>query len=70
MMEKLQPAWAKMAVILFGGFLYAAGMNLFVVPFQLFSGGAVGLAQLITLFLQPLFPESGLNLYGGRPTPR
>ena len=64
MMEKLQPAWAKMAVILFGGFLYAAGMNLFVVPFQLFSGGAVGLAQLITLFLQPLFPESGLNLYG------
>ena len=35
--------------ILTGSFLYAVGFNVFVVPFGLFSGGAVGAAQLICI---------------------
>ena len=40
------------ALIVGGSILYALGMNLFLTPLHLFSGGGVGLAQLITLFLE------------------
>ena len=35
-----------------GGTLYAVGVNLFIVPFQLYSGGIVGIAQLIRTLLE------------------
>lgn len=35
----------------FGTFLYAAGMNLFIVPLNLYSGGIMGICQLIRTFL-------------------
>ena len=35
--------------ILTGSLLYAVGFNVFVVPFGLFSGGAIGAAQLICI---------------------
>ena len=41
-------------LIIGGSLLYALGMNLFLTPLHLFSGGGVGLAQLITLFLENL----------------
>lgn len=44
--------------ILLGGFLYALGLNLFVVPFGLFSGGAVGAAQLICIPIARLLHTS------------
>ncbi len=34
-----------------GGVLYAVGVNLFIVPFDLYSGGIVGLSQLIRTLL-------------------
>lgn len=34
-----------------GGVLYAVGVNLFIVPFGLYSGGIVGIAQLIRTLL-------------------
>lgn len=34
-----------------GGALYAVGVNLFIVPFNLYSGGLVGIAQLIRTIL-------------------
>ncbi|MBR6085934.1 MAG: YitT family protein [Spirochaetales bacterium] len=34
-----------------GGVLYAVGVNLFIVPFNLYSGGLVGIAQLIRTIL-------------------
>ena len=34
-----------------GGALYAVGVNLFIVPFNLYSGGLVGIAQLIRTVL-------------------
>ena len=56
---------AKNAGLIVGGsMLYALGMNLFLTPLSLFSGGGVGLAQLITLFLENLVNVGNLNLYG------
>lgn len=52
------------ALIVGGSILYALGMNLFLTPLHLFSGGGVGLAQLITLFLEQFITVGNLNLYG------
>ncbi len=51
-------------LIIAGSLLYALGMNLFLTPLDLFSGGGVGLAQLITLFLEQFIRVENLNLYG------
>ena len=56
---------AKNAGLIIGGsILYALGMNLFLTPLHLFSGGGVGLAQLITLFIEQFVDVGNLNLYG------
>lgn len=56
---------AKNAGLIIGGsLLYALGMNLFLTPLHLFSGGGVGLAQLLTLFLEQLIDVGSINLYG------
>ena len=51
-------------LIIGGSLLYALGMNLFLTPLHLFSGGGVGLAQLLTLFLKNLIDVGNFNLYG------
>ena len=51
-------------LIMGGSLLYALGMNLFLTPLHLFSGGGVGLAQLLTLFLEQLIDVGSFNLYG------
>ncbi len=51
-------------MILAGSFLYAAGTNLFLTPLNLFSGGVLGLSQLLNLFLSPLVEAGNINLYG------
>lgn len=51
-------------MIIAGSMLYALGMNLFLTPLHLFSGGGVGLAQLLTLFLEQVIVVENLNLYG------
>ena len=51
-------------LIIAGSLLYALGMNLFLTPLKLFSGGGVGLAQLLTLFLEQVITVENLNLYG------
>lgn len=56
---------AKNAGLIIGGsILYALGMNLFLTPLHLFSGGGVGLAQLITLFMEQFIDVGNFNLYG------
>lgn len=47
-----------------GSLLYALGMNLFLTPLDLFSGGAVGLAQVLDLFLEQFIRIENLNMYG------
>jgi uncharacterized membrane-anchored protein YitT (DUF2179 family) len=55
----------KNACLIMGGsLLYALGMNLFLTPLHLFSGGGVGLAQLLTLFLEQMIDVGNFNLYG------
>ena len=49
-------------LIIGGSMLYALGMNLFLTPLRLFSGGGVGLAQLITLFLERFIRVGNINL--------
>ena len=55
--------YIRLPGILFGGFLYALGLNQFVVPYQLFSGGVPGLAQLLSIPLGKLL-GSGFNVSG------
>jgi len=63
--KKKSAVLAKNAGLIMGGsLLYALGMNLFLTPLHLFSGGGVGLAQLLTLFLEQLIDMGGFNLYG------
>lgn len=41
------------ACVIAGGFLFAVGLNLFIVPLDLYSGGIIGIAQIIrTLLVQ------------------
>lgn len=64
-MNKKNKDVVKNAGLIIGGsLLYALGMNLFLTPLKLFSGGGVGLAQLITLFLEQVIRVGNLNLYG------
>lgn len=54
----------NISLIVAGSMLYALGMNLFLTPLHLFSGGGVGLAQLLTLLLEQLIDVGSFNLYG------
>lgn len=62
--KKWAVALRNTGLIIGGSMLYALGMNLFLTPLQLFSGGGVGLAQLITLFLEQFVNVGSINLYG------
>ena len=55
--------YTRLPGILLGGFLYALGLNQFVVPYQLFSGGVPGLAQLLSIPMGKLL-GSGFNVSG------
>lgn len=51
--------------IVFGSFLYALGLNIFVIPLGLFSGGAIGMAQLICIPITQFFstdPEKMISI--------
>jgi len=51
-------------LIIGGSLLYALGMNLFLTPLRLFSGGGIGLAQLLTLLLEKVMNAGNFNMYG------
>ena len=42
-MEKINSRWSKLAVIIAGSFLYTFGMNYFLIPYGLYSGGGIGI---------------------------
>ena len=44
MIDKMQTRWGQIAMIIAGCFLYAFGMNAFIVPFGLYTGGGVGIS--------------------------
>lgn len=49
----------KVPVIILGALIYSVGMNLFLRPLHLYSGGFMGFAQLI----QDLMTRTGVNLH-------
>ncbi len=49
----------KVPVIILGALIYSVGMNLFLRPLHLYSGGLMGFAQLI----QDLMTRAGVNLH-------
>jgi len=53
----------RFMVALFGCFIYAVGMNLFIIPENTFSGGLVGLSQLLGLLANKAFGVT-VNLAG------
>lgn len=63
--KALQNRWARVGIAVFATFLYALGVNLFIVPMGLYSGGVVGLSQVIrTLLAQRLTLPAGVDIAG------
>ncbi|MGN0298711.1 MAG: YitT family protein [Lachnospiraceae bacterium] len=60
-----QNRWVKIALIILGSAIYAAGINFFIVPLSLYSSGLVGIAQLLNLLINHLIPgDITVNAYG------
>ena len=51
LLQDLKQESGKIGLSIVGAFLYAAGLNLFVVPAGLYTGGFMGIAQLIRTLL-------------------
>ena len=64
MLEKMHQKWLQPFIVIAGAFIYAAGMNWFVIPFGLYSGGVLGIAQIIALFLGRFVDLGAVNLNG------
>ena len=63
--KALQNKWVRVLIAVFATFLYALGVNLFIVPMGLYSGGVVGLSQVIrTLLMQHLDLPAGMDIAG------
>lgn len=66
----MRSSWGRLAMAIAGALIYALGVNLFVVPLGLFTGGLMGLCQLLrSLILMLLgnppmtFDFAGIILY-------
>lgn len=66
----MHSSWGRIALAVFGAFIYAVGINLFVVPLGLITSGAVGLCQLIRSLIMKMmgiesmtFDIAGILLY-------
>ena len=47
----LHDRWLRLVAAVVGEFIAAAAMNLFIVPLNLYSGGAMGVCQMIWTLL-------------------
>lgn len=63
-MGRIRSKWMKIPAIVAGAFLYTFGMNYFLLPFGLYSGGGVGIAQIITYLIGQAVDLGGFNVYG------
>ena len=63
--KALQNRWTRLAIGVFGTFINAFGVNYFIVPMGLFSGGVLGVSQLLrTLIGQSVVLPAGVDLAG------
>ena len=44
----------QFAGVILGGFLFALSVNLFIVPLDLYSGGIVGIAQILRTIMETI----------------
>ena len=57
--------WKRVGLGMVGFVIYALGVNLFIVPLGLYSGGLTGVAQLIRTLLETVgFSLPGIDLAG------
>ena len=59
-MRKLQ-GWKQYLYVILGSALFAASVNLLIVPVSLYSAGIVGIAQILRTVLSPLLPFGKLR---------
>ena len=63
--KAMQNKGARIAIAVFATFLYALGVNLFIVPVGLYSGGMVGLSQVIrTVLTERVALPAGVDIAG------
>lgn len=48
---KINETFKEYLIVALGSFIYAASLNLFLIPYSLYSGGMTGTAQIIRTFL-------------------
>ena len=55
----MKSSWGRIAMAIVGPLIYAFGINLFVVPLGLFTGGMMGFSQLVrSVILMVIHKES------------
>ena len=63
--KAMQNRWARLAIGILGTFINAFGVNYFIVPMGLFSGGILGVSQLLrTLIASHIALPAGVDIAG------
>ena len=63
--KAMQNEGSRVAIAVLATFLYAVGVNLFIVPVGLYSGGVVGLSQVLrTVLAQRAALPAGVDIAG------
>ena len=63
--KALQNRWTRLVIGIFGTFINAAGVNYFIVPMGLYSGGILGFCQLLrTLLARSFALPAGVDVAG------
>ena len=63
--KAMQNRWARLAIGILGTFINAFGVNYFIVPMGLFSGGILGVSQLLrTLIASHVALPAGVDIAG------
>ena len=57
----MKSSWGRLFVAIMGALIYALGINLFVAPLGLFTGGLMGLCQLLRSLILMLLGIESLN---------
>ncbi len=62
--NKIERNFVNLIMNIIGGFLYAVGTNIFIVPLNLYNGGIYGACQIIRTFLEKYFNFGSIDFAG------
>lgn len=57
--QTMRKGWGRLAIGVVGALIYAMGVNLFIVPMGLYSGGLMGFSQLIRTAVLAMLGQEG-----------